>query len=104
MYQRVSAADGKTYAIRFEMRLPLNWNGRFFYQANGGIDGSVVTATGGGRRRPRSTSALQQGFAVISSDAGHAGSQGPDLRLRPAGAPGLRLPGRGQAHADGQVA
>jgi len=24
------------------MRLPGPWNGRFFYQANGGIDGSVA--------------------------------------------------------------
>ena len=38
--------DGKTYAIGFEMRLPKAWNGRFFYQANGGLDGNVVTATG----------------------------------------------------------
>jgi hypothetical protein len=37
MNQRVSSVDGKTYAIGFEMRLPLAWNGRFFYQANGGL-------------------------------------------------------------------
>jgi len=57
-----------TYAIGFEMRLPTAWSGRYFYQANGGIDGSVVPAygniSGGG-------SALEMGFAVISSDAGH---------------------------------
>src|SRR3954471_21364685 len=41
MLPRVSPVDGKSYAIKFEMRLPLNWNGRYFYQANGGIDGSV---------------------------------------------------------------
>jgi feruloyl esterase len=46
MNERVSAVDGKTYAIGFEMRLPKAWNGRFFYQANGGLDGNVVTATG----------------------------------------------------------
>src|SRR5450830_1532509 len=28
MNQRVSAVDGQTYAIGFEMRLPVNWNGR----------------------------------------------------------------------------
>ncbi|MDB5857699.1 MAG: esterase, partial [Ramlibacter sp.] len=28
--------DGNSYAIGFEMRLPNAWNGRFFYQANGG--------------------------------------------------------------------
>ena len=79
MYQRTSPVDGKSYAIGFEMRLPNAWNGRFFYQANGGIDGSVVTATGrvNGGGGPL-TNALAQGFAVISSDAGHAGSHEPD--------------------------
>ena len=48
------------------------WNGRFFYQANGGMDGRVATALGGGGPVP--TTALQQGFAVISSDAGHSGA------------------------------
>ena len=46
MNRRTSAVDGASYAIGFEMRLPTAWNGRYFYQANGGIDGSVATATG----------------------------------------------------------
>ena len=69
-YSRVSPVDGKAYAIGFEMRLPVHWNGRFFHQGNGGIDGSVnaaLGATGGGPR----THALLQGFAVLSTDAGH---------------------------------
>lgn len=79
MNQRISAVDGQTYAIGFEMRLPRNWSGRFLYQGNGGIDGFVVTADGGpslgsgGLLR----NGLQQGFAVISSDAGHNASQNP---------------------------
>jgi feruloyl esterase len=64
--------DGLTYAIGFEMRLPVNWNGRFFYQGNGGIDGYVVAATGSFGGGPL-THALMQGFAVLSSDAGHTG-------------------------------
>ena len=75
MYRRISSQDGKSYAIGFEMRLPNAWNGRFFYQANGGIDGSVSTALGGGGPMP--TTALQQDFAVLSSDAGHSGSSDP---------------------------
>ena len=83
MNERVSAVDGKRYAIGFEMRLPRAWNGRFFYQANGGLDGAVVPAMGGiGGGGPAST-ALQMGFAVISSDAGHAGSLGPRFGLDP---------------------
>ena len=104
MNERTSPVDGKRYAIGFEMRLPEAWNGRFFYQANGGVDGSVVTATGGVSGGPGLDNALPQGFAVISSDAGHSGAQNGQLRHRPAGAPRLRLPRRRAAHADGQAA
>jgi Tannase and feruloyl esterase len=83
MNQRTSTIDGLPYAINFEMRLPNAWNGRFFYQANGGIDGSVVTATGGVNGGGGLTNALNMGFAVISSDAGHLGSQGPTFGLDP---------------------
>lgn len=70
MFERTSEVDGKAYAIGFEMRLPLEWNGRFYYQGNGGIDGTVTPALGGTGGGPV-THALYQGFAVISSDAGH---------------------------------
>ena len=82
MAERVGPVDGKSYAIGFEMRLPTQWNGRFFYQANGGIDGSVLTALGALGGGPL-TSALSQGFAVISSDAGHAASMGPFFGIDP---------------------
>lgn len=78
MFERVSDIDGNVYAIRFEMRLPLNWNGRFYHQGNGGIDGSVVTAVGDAGPGNLSN-ALYQGFAVLSSDAGHSGALGPAL-------------------------
>ncbi|OLL28199.1 esterase [Burkholderia sp. SRS-W-2-2016] len=83
MNQRVSSVDGKTYAIGFEMRLPLAWNGRFFYQANGGLDGNVVTATGEIGGGGATDDALNMGFAVISSDAGHSSSQNPLFGLDP---------------------
>jgi len=81
--EHTSPVDGKTYAIGFEMRLPLAWNGRFWHQGNGGIDGSVVTASGALGGGPL-TSALLQGFAVLSSDAGHSNAQGgPAFGLDP---------------------
>ena len=83
MFQRVSAVDGKNYAISFEMRLPNAWNGRFFHQGNGGIDGSVVTATGAVNGGAGLNNALNMGFAVISSDAGHEGSMGPNFGIDP---------------------
>ncbi len=83
MHQRVSTVDGNSYAIGFEMRLPTAWNGRFFYQANGGIDGSVGTATGAVNGGGGLDNALNKGFAVISSDAGHVGSLGPSFGIDP---------------------
>lgn len=69
-------SDGKSYAISFEMRLPVDWNGRFLHQVNGGNDGVVVPALGdradglvSGGKVP-----LARGFAVLSSDSGHSGS------------------------------
>ncbi|MEL5991546.1 tannase/feruloyl esterase family alpha/beta hydrolase [Microbacterium phosphatis] len=82
MNERVSEVDGQAYAIGFEMRLPLDWSGRFLHQGNGGMDGSVAPAFGsitGGQLR----SGLQQGFAVLSSDAGHNGAQNPLFGLDP---------------------
>jgi hypothetical protein len=82
-----TGADGKPYAIQFEMRLPVEWNGRFLHQVNGGNDGVVVPALGdkadalaSGGRTP-----LARGFAVLSSDSGHAGSDPANKGLGLAG-------------------
>jgi hypothetical protein len=81
--QRVSPVDGKTYSIAFEIRLPKEWNGRFYHQGNGGIDGAVVTANGGFGGGPLTTPLLQ-GFAVLSSNAGHDNALGgPAFGLDP---------------------
>lgn len=82
MNERVSAVDGATYYIGFEMRLPKTWNGRFFYQANGGTDGAVSNAVGALGGGPI-TSALSKGFAVLSSDAGHQSQTTPFFGLDP---------------------
>lgn len=66
------------YGTRFELRLPKQWNGRFFYQAGGGTNGFIddpvgkipgqqATITGASPQTP----ALWRGFAVVSSDSGH---------------------------------
>ena len=85
MNERVSPVDSQAYAIGFQMRLPTAWSGRFLYQGNGGIDGVVSVADGGlsigsgGLLR----NGLQQGFAIISSDAGHSAAQNPLFGLDP---------------------
>ncbi len=69
MNERIGS-DGKAYHIGFEMRLPTQWNGRFLYQGGGGNDGVVRPAIG-----PQATPvfALNRGFAVVTTDAGHQG-------------------------------
>ena len=69
-----TGTDGKNYAIGFEMRLPLAWNGRFLHQANGGNDGAVTPAIGNPANAANNVSALARGFAVLSIDAGHSGN------------------------------
>jgi Tannase and feruloyl esterase len=82
MFERTSTVDNQPYAIGFEMRLPIAWNGRFFHQGNGGIDGNVSTATGAFGGGPN-THALFQGFAVLSSDAGHTAAVGSAFGIDP---------------------
>jgi feruloyl esterase len=86
MNERVGPIDGRNYAIGFEMRLPTSWNGKFLYQANGGIDGSVVKAFGNNLGGGPTSNGLIKGFAIISSDAGHTADGGqfgidPQARL-----------------------
>src|SRR5260370_38368957 len=69
-----TGADGKHYAIGFEMRLPVDWNGRFLDQANGGNDGVVPPATGDQPNALASGAVppLGRGLAWPSADRGHS--------------------------------
>lgn len=82
MKERTGPVDGASYAIGFEIRMPVHWNGRFLHQANGGLDGSVVTALGAVSGAAPVAPGLVQGFAVLSSDAGH-GAPTPFFGLDP---------------------
>jgi len=63
-----TGVDGKRYATKFELRLPLEWNRRFFFQGGSGLEGTLGPAYGptGGAK-----TALEQGFAVVSQNGGH---------------------------------
>lgn len=68
--QERQGANGQTYAIKFHLRLPTDWNGRFVFQGGGGSDGFLGDANGGFSSQPGVT-ALAKGYAVVSSDSGH---------------------------------
>jgi feruloyl esterase len=71
--ERVGVND-QPYAINFRMRLPTEWNGRFFFQGSGGTNGGLDEAVGTlyfAHRDAPLTTALHLGYAVVSQDSGH---------------------------------
>jgi feruloyl esterase len=70
MNARTSTVDGLRYEIKFRLRMPIAWNGRFFMEGGGGSNGNLSAATGslGGQQ---TLTALSLGFAVVSTDSGH---------------------------------
>ncbi len=67
---------GVRYATRYELRMPVPWNGRFQFQGGGGVDGVIRPAYG--LLHPGVTPALAQGAAVASTDGGHQGAHSRD--------------------------
>ena len=77
---RRTGIDGSPYAFGIEIRLPAEWNGKFFFQGGGGADGVVRPALG--LLSGQTKAALSKGYAVASTDAGHKelpGAVGPYL-------------------------
>lgn len=72
---RESTIPGVALGIGFELRMPLDWNGRFLFQGGGGLNGSLGQAVGNVSGGP---SALTRGFAVVSTDGGHRGTSNID--------------------------
>ncbi len=73
-------AQGQHLGIGIELRLPLQWNGRFLFQGGGGLDGVLGPSYGlvSGARFPP---ALARGFAVVATDGGHRSASMIDPRF-----------------------
>ncbi len=65
-----TGANGQRYAIKFHLRLPTAWNGKFFFEGGGGSNGNLGNALGNLQGQQR-TNALTLGYAVVSQDSGH---------------------------------
>lgn len=78
-----AGVGGIQYGNKFELRLPIAWNGRFMFQGGGGTEGSLPSAVGtAGSAVP----ALAQGYAVLTQNGGHDNallSSGPAFALDP---------------------
>lgn len=75
-----TGAQGQHLGIGIELRLPVNWNGRFAFEGGGGLDGILRPSYGSvwGSIRPP---ALARGFAVASTDGGHRSRSMLDARF-----------------------
>ena len=79
--QEHSGPNGQTYAIRFHLRMPTAWNGRFFFQGGGGTDGNIGAATGA-LLGAQTDTALNMGYAVVTTDSGHDNTRNNDPKLQ----------------------
>jgi feruloyl esterase len=75
---RPSGLPDLSYGTGIELRLPERWNGRLLFQGGGGLNGVLNPALGNVTGFP---SALQRGFAVVSTDGGHRGRNNIDARF-----------------------
>jgi tannase/feruloyl esterase len=75
---RPSGIPDLGFGTGVELRLPLEWNGRLLFQGGGGLDGVLLPALG---RVSGFPSALERGFAVVSTDGGHQGRNNIDSRF-----------------------
>jgi hypothetical protein len=76
MNERVGV-NGQAYAIKFHLRLPSAWNGRFFFEGGGGTNGNLGAALGNLQGQQRNN-ALALGYAVVSQDSGHDNAANSD--------------------------
>lgn len=79
---RIGAADPKAPPIRFQLNLPLQWNGRTVQYGGGGFNGVLISAVGLPPAAPfDSASPLAQGFATYGTDSGHETKPGEPPQL-----------------------
>lgn len=69
--------DGKRYEIQIELRVPTEWNGKLLYFGGVGVDGVTFPADGPLVVGKPGETALQRGFAVVTTDSGHQAEKGP---------------------------
>jgi feruloyl esterase len=69
---RRMGVDNVEFGLKFELALPDDWNGRFLFQGGGGLNGVVNPALGS--FAAGEVPAIARGYAVISTDSGHASS------------------------------
>src|SRR5205085_3749435 len=68
----IDPTDPKAPPIKFEVNLPVEWNGRSVQYGGGGFDGTLITGLGLPPAYPfDKPSPLARGFVTYGTDSGH---------------------------------
>lgn len=74
---QIAAVDPRAEPIRFQVNLPVAWNGRLLQFGGGGFNGTLITALGHVPGMPyHLPGPLAQGFATVGTDSGHQSKPG----------------------------
>jgi hypothetical protein len=69
---QIAPSDPKAPPIKFQVNLPVEWNGRSLQYGGGGFNGVLITGLGLPPAHPFGTpSPLAQGFVTYGTDSGH---------------------------------
>ncbi|MGE0312844.1 MAG: tannase/feruloyl esterase family alpha/beta hydrolase [Lautropia sp.] len=74
---------GRKFHTGVELRMPEDWNGRFLYLGGGGNDGVVREASGAIASGLGADPALNRGYAIVTTDAGHQGTKASEFGIDP---------------------
>ncbi len=82
MLGHIDPTDPKAPPIRFEVNLPLDWNGRSLQYGGGGFNGTLITGLGLPPASPyNKPSPLARGFVTYGTDSGHETKTGEPPQL-----------------------
>lgn len=74
----IGPLDPKAPAIKFQLNLPLDWNGKALQYGGGGFNGVLITGLAPLRDAPHAApTPLAQGYATFGTDSGHQVSAYP---------------------------
>ena len=77
MLGRIAPIDPTAPPIRFQVNLPLEWNGRSVQYGGGGFNGTLITGLGLPPGHPFDRpSPLAQGYVTYGTNSGHETKQG----------------------------
>ncbi len=78
----IAPVDPKAPAIKFQLNLPLQWNGKTLQYGGGGFNGVLITGLAPLRDAPNGIpTPLAQGYATFGTDSGHQAKSHPPLEV-----------------------